>query len=111
MFDDEGPAYVPGTCPHAGCNQTFDPGLCGNNLLSAFDGTDASGPWTLRVVDVVGGDVGTLHNWHLCLDTQPMGGFVSVTVETPDFTCGPGGITPNPFSVYDSRDEQWRRAV
>jgi len=40
---------------------TFIPG----NPLSAFDGEDASGDWTLTIADQAGGDTGTLFNWSL----------------------------------------------
>jgi subtilisin-like proprotein convertase family protein len=34
-------------------------------LLTAFDGVDASGAWTLTIVDDSGGDFGTLQQWTL----------------------------------------------
>ena len=37
----------------------------GTAQLSAFDGVDASGAWTLTVVDDSGGDFGTLQQWTL----------------------------------------------
>lgn len=51
-------------------NQCADaPALFGNptpnNPLSAFDGQDLSGEWTLSVTDSAGGDTGTLNNWCL----------------------------------------------
>jgi subtilisin-like proprotein convertase family protein len=44
---------------------TFNPE--GTALLSAFDGLDASGDWTLIVTDdnPAGGDIGTLFGWSL----------------------------------------------
>lgn len=36
--------------------------------LSAFDGQNAAGTWTLRVTDVSTEDVGTLNNWSLVID-------------------------------------------
>ncbi len=34
-------------------------------LLSAFDGQDASGRWTLTIVDYSSGDTGTIFDWTL----------------------------------------------
>jgi subtilisin-like proprotein convertase family protein len=99
VFDDQGAPYILGACPHPGCVQPFDLAGCGGlTSLSAFNGMPAEGPWTLRVADHFVIDVGILHDWHLCLSTTPAPGFVSVSVETPDFTCGVGGLTPNPFT-------------
>jgi subtilisin-like proprotein convertase family protein len=42
---------------------TFNP--IGANLLSVFDGQDASGLWRLTVTDDAGGDTGTLMSWAL----------------------------------------------
>jgi subtilisin-like proprotein convertase family protein len=42
--------------------------------LSAFDGADASGNWTLSVIDNGGGDTGTLNSWSLSFpDPNPVG--------------------------------------
>ena len=38
--------------------------------LNAFDGLDPGGFWTLKVRDVAEGDVGTLDNWTLILNTE-----------------------------------------
>lgn len=40
-------------------------------LLSAFNGLDANGSWTLFVADLSGGDVSTLVSWELELTTVP----------------------------------------
>jgi hypothetical protein len=42
---------------------TFNP--AGVSTLDAFDGEDASGLWRLTIVDVSGGDTGTLFGWSL----------------------------------------------
>jgi len=46
---------------------TFDPE--GAAVLSTFDGLDASGEWTLTIVDDAAGDSGTLFNWTLFVTT------------------------------------------
>ena len=57
---DIGQADSPDDTPVVG---TFNPE--GDALLSAFDGIDASGRWTLAVLDHGTGDVGTLQGWGL----------------------------------------------
>ncbi len=51
------------------CNST-SPALGGswkpNEALSAFDGSDFTGDWTLQVIDTAASNVGTLNEW--CLD-------------------------------------------
>ncbi len=68
-FDDEA-AFCIGTSP-TGCldfsqglsTQTLNcAGFAGFDLLSIFDGEDASGDWLLEVTDNVGGDNGTLNS-------------------------------------------------
>ena len=46
--------------------------------LSAFDGMPVEGDWTLRIADEATIDTGRLHDWFLCLDTEPAPGHVSV---------------------------------
>ncbi|MBN2308933.1 MAG: IPT/TIG domain-containing protein [Candidatus Hydrogenedentes bacterium] len=62
-LDDEGSAAITaGSAPFTGC---FTP----ENALSAFDGVDAEGTWTLVVEDDSSGDTGTLHEWSLTFNT------------------------------------------
>jgi subtilisin-like proprotein convertase family protein len=59
IFDDEGTQSIAnGSAPFAGRFRPEDP-------LTAFDGEDADGLWTLEVKDTADGDVGTLKNWSL----------------------------------------------
>jgi|GEM_PF-3599612 len=59
IFDDDGlPLDCTGTGPIVG---TFQP----DNPLAAFNGTSASGVWTLTIVDDAGADTGTLDSWSL----------------------------------------------
>ncbi len=68
-FDDIGLAQ-PILCP-ADDSLTYQP----IESFSAFDGFDASGPWTLQVSDNVDGGAGFVNNWTLeiCKDTLPAG--------------------------------------
>ncbi|MBI2433767.1 MAG: proprotein convertase P-domain-containing protein, partial [Candidatus Hydrogenedentes bacterium] len=57
ILDDEAATTITsGTAPFAG---SFRP----QNVLSAFDGLNAQGTWTLRVVDAFSEDTGTLNSW------------------------------------------------
>jgi hypothetical protein len=40
-------------------------------LMSSFDGEDLAGTWVLNVSDNAGGDLGTLNEWCLVIDTPP----------------------------------------
>jgi subtilisin-like proprotein convertase family protein len=59
IFDDEAGPIV---CASPVTGGTPD------NPLSAFDGGDALGIWTITVADLVGGDAGTLDQWSLHFD-------------------------------------------
>lgn len=68
IFDDEAATPIAdGTGPYAGSYIPFE-------ALSAFDGMDLSGDWTLTIVDQLGGDLGTLHNWEIFGDADMNGG-------------------------------------
>lgn len=59
VFDDEGTQAIgDGAAPFHGRFRPESP-------LTAFDGLDADGLWTLEVRDTTGGDVGTLVDWSL----------------------------------------------
>ena len=57
-FDDEAAGGI--TCPLNAGNTEIPA-----NLLSAFDGENANGTWTLTITDGAGGDVGVLNGWSL----------------------------------------------
>ncbi len=61
ILDDEGA----GGTIEAKCslNATSPPNYTPNEPLSAFDGQDIQGSWTLTVIDNGGGDIGTLNSW------------------------------------------------
>ena len=64
-IDDEAGSALEGQCPgdtDAGpLTGTFTP----NNPLSAFDGQNPNGNWTLTAIDAAGGDVGTVRAFSL----------------------------------------------
>ncbi len=63
VFDDEAATAIStGTPPFTG---SFQP----EAALSAFDGQSLAGTWTLKVVDSIGQDVGTLNSWSLTRPT------------------------------------------
>ncbi|MFK7921732.1 MAG: reprolysin-like metallopeptidase [Bacteroidia bacterium] len=68
-FDDLG-LSPPFNCP-ADDSLTYKP----LGSLSAFDGVNASGAWTLQITDNVDGGGGLVNNWalELCKDTVPAG--------------------------------------
>jgi len=66
IFDDEAStAITVGAAPFNGACRP-------EGLLSAFDGADAFGTWTLRITDDFGADIGTLHSWSLEIASAPI---------------------------------------
>ena len=59
------------TCSPAGLSGTYSPEP---GSLAGFLGGDASGTWTLNVVDNAGGDLGTLVSWSLIFTLPDPGG-------------------------------------
>jgi len=66
VFDDEASTAI--TSGAAPFNGSYRP----EGLLSAFDGSDAFGTWTLRITDDAGIDVGTLNSWSLDITGNPI---------------------------------------
>ncbi|HPF41683.1 MAG TPA: proprotein convertase P-domain-containing protein [Phycisphaerae bacterium] len=60
-FDDEAPGPIVCAEPTVGVFQPL-------NALTAFDGVDRAGLWTLNVADDAGADQGTLNNWSVIID-------------------------------------------
>lgn len=72
VFDDSAAiAVANGAAPFAG---TFR----AEELLSAFNGQEAFGTWTLRVADLAGADVGVINNWSVQLTTVPEPGSLAL---------------------------------
>ncbi len=66
LLDDEGTG---GTMEsQCALNLSSPPNYTPNNPLSAFDGLDAAGVWTITVYDSVSADGGTLNTWSLHID-------------------------------------------
>ncbi|MBK9613345.1 proprotein convertase P-domain-containing protein [Candidatus Amarobacter glycogenicus] len=87
-LDDEAATPVEDECAASvpTINGTFIP----NNALSAFDGMDQSGAWTITAVDAAGGDTGVLVEW--CVQTETS---VPPTA-TPTDTATPEPLTATP---------------
>jgi subtilisin-like proprotein convertase family protein len=63
IFDDEAPTPIAsGAAPFNGSYRPESP-------LTAFDGQDTFGTWTLRIEDIVGIDFGTLNSFSLTIQT------------------------------------------
>ncbi|WP_230773075.1 autotransporter domain-containing protein [Roseiconus lacunae] len=58
-FDDDATGSFPAGFPAT--NQSYQP----QQALSAFNGENAQGTWTLTMIDDLGGDIGTLNFWQL----------------------------------------------
>ena len=99
-LDDEAGSPVEGQCD-AGTptiNGTFSP----NNALSAFDGENMNGSWTLSVSDAVGADSGTLNSW--CLEATLGGPSPTDTPVPPTATPAPTATnTPVPTATNTHR--------
>lgn len=70
VFDDEASTPIGSGAP------PFTGSFIPDQPLSAFDGKNALGNWTLKVVDSAGIDVGAINNW-------------SITFQYPAQSCGP----------------------
>ena len=64
IFDDEALTPIGANPLGPGSFIPFEP-------LSAFDGEDPGGDWTLQVDDLFGGDSGSLFDWSLILQLEP----------------------------------------
>jgi subtilisin-like proprotein convertase family protein len=87
VFDDQAAASVTtGVAPFTG---SFKPEM----PLSVFNGINAAGTWTLKVVDDAGIDVGTLNEFDLILTfpPQPCGAYVRAQSQTATDACPSGG--------------------
>jgi T5SS/PEP-CTERM-associated repeat protein len=74
VLDDEGTGGALDSLPCPGNTNPFPtspPNYTPLNPLSAFDGMDASGDWTINVSDTEAADLGTLVTWSLHFDLTP----------------------------------------
>jgi hypothetical protein len=68
ILDDQGSGGAIETLCSA--SMVSPPNYVPNNPLSAFNGANSAGPWTITVSDNAGGDVGTLNQWSLHITPQ-----------------------------------------
>ncbi len=83
ILDDEGSVAIESACT---LNLTSPPNYIPNEALSAFDGQNASGDWTITVSDNASADLGTFVSWSLHFNT----GGTSPCVQEPCDSCPPG---------------------
>jgi Zn-dependent metalloprotease len=96
LFDDAALAPIEDECTTG--NPTMDGSFIPNNPLSAFDGLNLGGEWTLTVEDQANGDSGTLDLW--CLQPTeappatptPTPAPTPTPVPTAEPVCGNGSI-------------------
>jgi subtilisin-like proprotein convertase family protein len=85
-FDDAGSPYNTLPCPPTN-NGTYQP----LNALSAFNGQEMNGVWTLTVTDVANQDGGSLNSWSLNICSSGGGGGCnSQTINSEGFESGWG---------------------
>lgn len=105
-LDDEATAGV-----ESACDTRLEPAIDGmfkpEQALSAFDGLDSSGEWTLTVEDAVSrADGGVLNSWSLEICTED-----EDSVEVPffdDFETDKGWVV-NPNGTDDAEEGGWER--
>lgn len=101
ILDDEGASPIEAACQ---ANLTSPPNYIPNEALSAFDGQDAAGAWTITVSDNAGLDTGTFVSWSLHFNQ----GGESPCEEVPCDTCPPGTI---PLTDGDGDFSGWCASV
>ena len=87
-LDDAAASPVENEC--AGGTPTINGTFSPNNPLSAFNGQDPGGSWTLAVTDSAGGDTGILNQW--CLDVVLAGGCPAITITPATLPNGTVGV-------------------
>ncbi|NML76389.1 tandem-95 repeat protein [Rhizobium sp. S-51] len=86
-FDDEAAqSFGSASAPFTG---TWRPDV---DQLSLLDGKDMSGTWTLHINDDAGGDIGTLFNWSLQINSATAGPLVNAIVDESDLSAVGGDL-------------------
>jgi len=85
ILDDEGTGAIESQCVN---NLTSPPNYTPNQALSAFDGQNSSGAWTIRVSDNATSDTGTLNAWSVVI--SPVGTGPCATGCTTNPQCDDG---------------------
>ena len=84
-LDDEAGSALEGQCPGGGNGGPLTGSFTPNNPLSAFDGQNPNGTWTLTAIDAAGaGDIGTVRNFSLIF-----GGTCATPSASPSATASP----------------------
>ena len=83
-MDDEAGSALEGQCPGGTDAGPLTGSFTPNNPLSAFDGQNPNGNWTLTAIDAAGGDVGTVRAFSLIF-----GGACGTPSPTPTATASP----------------------
>lgn len=104
VLDDDGEG-APGTPVETSClniNPAYTPNgyYTPNNPLSAFDGQDLSGTWTVNVSDNAGADTGTLNNWCLSATVQSATQTANFSLAADPVACTAPGYQFGSGSVY-----------
>jgi subtilisin-like proprotein convertase family protein/formylglycine-generating enzyme required for sulfatase activity len=97
LDDDAATAVTAGSAPFTG---SFRP----EGLLSALDGQDPNGAWTLEITDDAGADVGTLNSWSL---TVAVGEFFTVTDANGEYSFTE--LPPGDYIVREERRPGWKQ--
>ena len=92
-MDDEAGSALEGQCPGGTDAGPLTGSFSGNNPLSAFDGQNPDGNWTLTAIDAAGGDVGTVRNFSLIF------GGACGTPPPASATPSPGTPSPTPSAT------------
>ena len=100
VFDDEAATSIAaGSAPFTG---SFRP----ERPLSAFDGFDPNGVWTIRIVDEASGNAGVLVDWSL---TMALGELAATTDASGAYSFN--GLTPGTYTVTTVVPSGWTKTV
>jgi subtilisin-like proprotein convertase family protein len=111
-FDDDGTNPTPianGIAPFTGTFTPFE-------ALSAFDGEEARGTWTLEVFDTFPADQGAINNWSLTLKTKdPIRYLEPYTVTAADGSYEFPDLAPGVYYIQEQFSQQqiddgWKQA-
>ncbi len=95
ILDDEATLPIQGQCTN---NLTSAPNYAPIYPLNFFDGVDAAGDWTIRVIDPQATQVGTLTKWSLHFNSE---NGVPITTDAPDCGFPAGQTTTVTFTAED----------
>jgi subtilisin-like proprotein convertase family protein len=101
IADDEGAnGSFENSCQNATPAYTPGGSYTNNNALSAFDGANTSGTWTLTVSDLAAGDTGTIDSW--CIEFGTGAGPTPTATATPTQPGQVPDINVNPTSFDET---------